>query len=283
MPADRQPALVVVVGLQKSGTTLLMRLLQSLPGFANPFGGEGADFWGDDPPFAPARAPCGLLYQQAGGDRGHVLGGDDAKPWVRALLARRLAALRPWPAVLVAKNPYHSVRLPWLRVLYPQALIVAMKRDPVANVYSLSKKFHDHPERGAPPVDGWWGVKPSNWQAMREPLLLDQLALQWRAVNAAISAGRPDLSLDYRTLTADPRAALRPLLAALGQPATMVELLPERLEHTDHEAQRGARLRSRNRDYLDQRRFELRLDTTIELPALSQTARARIKSLALGC
>ena len=45
--------LLLVVGLQKSGTTLLGRLLERLEMVAKPLRSEGDAFWGNEPPFAP--------------------------------------------------------------------------------------------------------------------------------------------------------------------------------------------------------------------------------------
>ena len=47
------PPVVLVTGLQKSGTSLMLRLLTRLDGFSNPVRREGKEYWGDDPPFSP--------------------------------------------------------------------------------------------------------------------------------------------------------------------------------------------------------------------------------------
>ena len=67
--------------MQKSGTSLLQRLLTTSGVAHDPFrGSEGDAFWGNEPPFEPAGDPVGLLYQRHNGERGHRLTGDDATP-----------------------------------------------------------------------------------------------------------------------------------------------------------------------------------------------------------
>jgi hypothetical protein len=71
-----------------------------------------------------------------------------------------------WETNIIAnKNPYNAVRVPWLKCLFPESFIVAMVRQPVANVFSLTKRFVPQ-QRGLPPEEGWWGVKPAGWRAM---------------------------------------------------------------------------------------------------------------------
>src|SRR5262245_18734144 len=92
-PVVTDPRLILIVGLQKSGTTLLARLIQDAAGFPRLFGPEGDDFWGNVPPFSPTAFPAGLLYQSHGGWRGHELCADEASADVRATMMARFRAL----------------------------------------------------------------------------------------------------------------------------------------------------------------------------------------------
>ncbi len=262
---------VLIVGLQKSGTTLLTRLCQQLPGWRNPLPGEGREFWGDDPPFNPQAEPTGLLYQSHRGARGHVLQAADFQVAHQQLLTDRLRACSADAEVLVLKNPFNTLRLPWLAEMFPQALRIAMIREPVANVFSLSKKFHDHPDRGLGPDQGWWGVKPAGWQQQVEAPLLQRLAWQWNAVNAHLldTLGEQDLLIRYADLCANPRAVLQEIARRLGRApdAQHLELPP--LSCFDDEPRQGGALRSRNRDLIQSRRFEPLPTTGPGLDALS--------------
>src|SRR5688572_27383459 len=138
----RQP--LFIVGLQKSGTTLLTRLLLETGVVEKPFRAEGDEFWGNTPPFAPVGSPAGVVYQRTGGERGHVMEASDATAEVVQTMRERFDALSVQAPIILNKSPYNTVRLPWLRAVFPESVIVAMVRAPAANVFSLCKKFHPH-------------------------------------------------------------------------------------------------------------------------------------------
>jgi len=239
--------IIFIVGLQKSGTTPLHRLLQGVPGVSNPVVGEGAAFWGDEPPFAPSGLPCGRIYLEHTGKRGHSIGAAEATSTDRELLQTRLAACVK-SAVWVLKNPYHSVRVPWLRRNFPQAQIVACVRAPAANIFSLLKKFTDHAGRGLPPEEGWWGVKPADWRELRNDNKIRQLINQWNAVNQCLLAAKANIDawVEHARFCADPRGTVTRLLDGAGFSANTAQL-PQSLTLTDDEYRFGGLLRSRNR------------------------------------
>ena len=154
---------------------------------------EGKEVWGDDPPFAPEAFPAGSFYQRDGGLRGHELGAAEATPEVVEHLRTYLAdAARPGKA-LVLKNPYNTVRAPWLRAALPEARIVAVVRRPLPNVFSLAKKHAENPHVHRGPEEGWWGVKPAGWRDLVADDKVVQSARQWDRVNARLAERqRPD-------------------------------------------------------------------------------------------
>jgi len=243
------PPVVLVIGLQKSGTSLLLRLLSDTPLFRNPFRFEGKELWGDDPPFAPAGFPAGIPYQREGGERGHELGAADATPEVVEHFRGALAAeARPGKA-LVLKNPYNTVRVPWLRAALPDARIVAVVRRPLPNVFSLLKKHVENPHTNRGPEEGWWGVKPAGWRGLLGTDKVAQCARQWERVNARLWADRDevDLLVPYHELCDAPAAHL----ARIGE-LTLGRTPPgepPELETLDDEHERGGALESANRVY----------------------------------
>ena len=241
------PKIIFIVGLQKSGTTPLHRLLQGVPGVSNPVVGEGAAFWGDEPPFAPTGLPCGRIYLEHSGKRGHSIDAADASRADGALFAARMTAFVP-SNVWVLKNPYHAVRVPWLRQHFPEALIVACVRAPTANIFSLLKKFTDHSGRGLPPEDGWWGVKPANWRDMCDGDKIQQITTQWNAVNQSLLAAKAHINawVEHALFCADPRGTITRLLDGVGFSGNTGQV-PESLTLTDDEYRLGGWLRSRNR------------------------------------
>lgn len=275
------PRLLLVVGLQKSGTTPLARLLQATGAVASPFRAEGDEWWGNVPPFAPEAFPAGEVYRRTGGADGHEIGAADATDAVRAHL---LAALpRGETRPILNKNPYNVVRLRWLRALFPDATIVAMARRPVPNVYSLTKKFVPHEGRGQPPDGhGWWGVKPRGWRDLVGEDKAVQCARQWRAVNECLARDRDavDLVLSYHRLCAEPAACLREVLTrATGRPYTApIDAAPIRC--FDDEFARGARARSKNRYFAETRSLATPEDEDAEVPPLAD---ADVRAIEATC
>jgi hypothetical protein len=238
---------VLVVGLQKSGTSLLLRLLSGTPKFRNPVKFEGKELWGDDPPFAPAAFPAGTFYQREGGDRGHELGAAEATDEVISHLRDGLAGYAKPGRALVLKNPYNSVRVPWLRAALPDAHIVGVVRRPLPNVFSLVKKHAENPHVHRGPEEGWWGVKPAGWRRLVSDDKVEQCARQWDRVNAKLAADAPELDLlvHYHHLCERPEAVVGSIAkATLGEAPAMD--FPE-LSPLDDEHVTGGPLESANR------------------------------------
>ena len=240
---------VLVLGLQKSGTSLLLRLLDDTRGYRNPVKFEGKELWGDDPPFAPEAFPAGTFYQRDNGERGHELGEAEATDEVVAHLRDALDGYAKPGKVLVLKNPYNTVRAPWVRAALPDAHIVAVVRRPLPNVFSLLKKHAENPHVHRGPEGGWWGVKPAGWRELRSEDAVVQCARQWQAVNAKLWADRDlvDRILPYQQLTTDPAGAVASIAAALGRDAPDTDFPP--LAALDDEPERGGRLESANKVY----------------------------------
>jgi len=254
--ADQRP-LVLVVGLQKSGTSLAMRLLENTGAFSNPLSFEAKELWGDVPPFAPREFPTGFLYQRSNGERGHELDAADATPDVVSTVRERFdTAAADVPAVLL-KSPYATVRLPWIREIFPRAHVVAVIRRPIPNVFSLLKKHVPNPHTRRGPEEGWWGVKPAGWRELVSDDKVAQAAQQWERVNAKLWSDRElvDRIVPYQQLCAEPGALVEEVAAATGQTVPSAELEP--LDPQDDEPFRGGPLESANRVFKRTGGFEL--------------------------
>jgi hypothetical protein len=238
---------VLVVGLQKSGTSLLLRLLSGTSAFRNPVKFEGKELWGDDPPFAPEEFPAGTFYQRAGGERGHELGAAEATDEVVAHLREGLDGYAKPGKALVLKNPYNAVRVPWLRAALPDAYIVAVVRRPLPNVFSLVKKHAENPHVHRGPEAGWWGIKPAGWREVLGDDKVEQCAHQWNRVNAKLAADAPeiDLMVQYHHLCERPEATVRTIAKAAAEEVPPMDF-PE-LSALDDEYLTGGPLESANR------------------------------------
>ena len=262
--------LLFIVGLQKSGTSLLNRMLMSQDCVTNPFLPEGKFFWGDDPPFSPTAAPCGELFQQHHGQHGHHLDRQDFRLQDQQLLQNRIHEANVDTPILMNKNPYNTVRVDWLKQVFPQCVVVCMVRQPLANVFSLYKKYIDHPNRGLAPEAGWWGIKPRDWDTLSSDDKLIQSAHQWVAVNQQIHQyqDQVDLIVRYDELCTHPNKTLSKILALCGQ--TTLNQTFEDIKNLDNEYLRGSRLLSKNRELRNSQDFKLKTDNeTIELAPLT--------------
>ncbi len=277
-PAGTLPKLLLIAGLQKSGTTLLLRLLTEHTSLAgNPFSGvEGHDFWGNVPSHAPREFPAGTIYASHGGELGHEISGDLADARTRRVLEQRIAALPVRTSVIVNKSPYHTVRLRWLKALFPDCCIVATVRQAVPNVYSLLKK-HVRQDEGDRPwrEERWYGVKPRHWRSMLSDDMLAQCSSQWSAVMGKLWEDRSyvDLLVSYRQLCCQPVATVRKVLAACGEGAADPVGVPH-LCCYDDEYRRGAALRSKN----ELPRLDPTANEPIELPPFTRDETDRCRA-----
>jgi len=199
--------LLFITGFQKSGTSLLNRVLMSQNFIENPFLPEGKFFWGDDPVDDPTAPPCGELYQKHAARNGHQLVADDFEQQHQQLLQQRIEASGIESAVLMNKNPNLIVRLPWLKKMFPACTTVVVLREPVANLYSFSKKLHQQKQKQP---DFWWGVKPNNWQSLRDVDVLTQIVSQWKAVFRFLMQhiDTVDVFINYKSFCDDPQKHL---------------------------------------------------------------------------
>lgn len=247
----------------------------------HPFRGEGNDFWGNQPPFTPVGSPAGDIYEHYKGVRGHEATQADATEQVRDLLERRLAGFQLDDRPVVNKNPFNSVRIPWLKALFPEAVVIGIYRTPLANVFSLSKKFVEHDKRGRGPEEGWWGVKPNRWQHMINDSLPAQLSSQWNAVNESLLKHRDSLSMlvRYDEFCASPRQLIQSLLALVkAEPASVQEIVPVTFTCQDGEYLEGSRLLSRNRDFVKSGNFDLAAESVRERPPFTAEEMELIQS-----
>ncbi len=224
-------------------------LSQTSDYFFSPFNLEGRFFWGDEPPFSPVQSPCGRIYQEKKGLNGHMLDAADfvSADKIKMDLEIDLLDFNKAP-IWINKNPYNSVRIPWLKKNFPDCVIVAVIRKPQANVFSLLKKYIPHEKRGLGPENGWWGVKPDQWEKMLSRDKVVQSAKQWRAVNHQLIDHRHliDLLVDYQAVCEKPGSLIEKILACYGiQEKINISAFPD----MNDEYKTGSRLLSKNREY----------------------------------
>ena len=267
--------IIHVAGLQKSGTSLLVRLLENT-GMAEFLGGrgrtEGGIDWGNRPSFTPVAFPAGVVYQRSSGDEGHEIGAVDATPDTVEYVRRDVeTSLNSLPTELgISKCPYSTVRLPWIKAILPGMFVVAVVRKPVSNAFSLLKRFRRlDGSRG--PEDGWWGVKPRGWREMVSSDKIAQVANQWNAVNSKLWRDRRlvDRFVRYDILCRYPRETLEGLLGgALEEKVTLEREFPG-LRDFDDEYLRGSGLEPKRQKWIDSNELVLSQDDDLEIGPLS--------------
>lgn len=271
--------LLFIIGMQKSGTSLLNRMLMQHSFINNPFLPEGKFFWGDNPPFSPEDKPCGELYQNKKGQSGHYLDQQDYNPIDQKLLQSRIEEANVTEDILMNKNPYNTVRIQWLKKMFPECKIVAMYRNPVSNVFSLLKR-HVKSDKGVGPENGWWGIKPKDWLTIQSEDKLVQSAQQWNSVNKQLleDIDKVEMIVNYDTLCQKPQNVIKQSIQGLHYEGELCELPV--CKNMNDEYKYGSRLLSKNRELRKNTGFDLsRLIEEIEFPAFTDPDVKKIKVL----
>jgi hypothetical protein len=212
--AARAERPVLMYGMPHSGTTIAMHLAAAHPDLAN-FSEAN-----------PVLQPHGY-FDYANGD--YVRTAADAMPAEIERLHRRFAfeAWRAGRPRVLNKSPNNTVRLAFLKAVFPDAVFVHIVRDGRAVVHSL---IWGHAQPGEPEdrfkpwrerEDPFPGVKPPRWRDLLRDNPLEQHALQWREVLAYAfeqeeRLGLPVLHVRYEALCRDPRGTLETLFAFAG-------------------------------------------------------------------
>jgi hypothetical protein len=247
--------LILIVGLQKSGTTLLTYLLRNAYNVKlmskHLEGGLWRNYY-TNPPFTPQNGIEGEIYHRYAGERGHEFSVTDATPeriqWIKKKIQEDITYYAvEGNHIGIMKDPYNTVRIPFIRKVLPGAFILGIVRRGVSNVFSLYKKYHPASiSHSRPPAEGWWGVKPSGWRHLINDDKIVQIACQWARVNIKMAADRPDLMVWYSDLCAYPQKIIGKILQqATGEEQTDIPTI-SRLRCCDDEVtERGSRLQSK--------------------------------------
>ncbi len=224
LAGNRHPRLaqpLFFLGCPRSGTTLAVELFARHPDVVNL--SEAQEIW--DPlhhldPEADHHWPAEKVTPE-----------DARRLHARFEFHRRLHRARR----LVNKNPRNSVRVAYLRAVFPDARFLHLIRDGRAVAHSLVEETRRDPERQRFPFGNF--CKPPNWRTLLREDPLEQAALQWREILRTVRDARPILGssyleLRYEELCEDPRGVLRRAydFAGLRTDDDTLKRLPPRLE-----------------------------------------------------
>ena len=145
---------------------------------------------------------------------------------VSITIARLSAPFKRPPIRLVEKSPKNSLRVPFIRALFPDARFLHLTRDPRSNIASLVRawqipdRYKTYPLPAGYRIDGYEGTSWSfmlqpGWQELDGRTLAEVCADQWRACNEATFRDLAELQetralrLRYEDLISDPMGSLR--------------------------------------------------------------------------
>lgn len=260
-PTARIDRPVFIVGMGRSGTTLLGRLLAAHPevGFLN----EPKAMWhvvrdDEDIIGSYARSPSGRLRLDA----------SDADP----ATAARCRALFGWYLRLshsrrvVDKYPELVFRSEFVRAIFPDARFLVAVRSPWATLRSVSSWSRTHGDESS----DWWGVEDRKWNVLWRQAVIERsenadvavlaladekdhhvrAAVEWVVTMrraAALAAGDPEAQLvHYEEVAARPAEEMASILAFCGlAPSRRVEAYAEEIVSAeDRSAEMRAELES---------------------------------------
>jgi LPS sulfotransferase NodH len=216
---------VFIIAAPRSGSTLLFETLACTPAF-NSFGGEAHWLIEDVAALRPgapgvdsnrltaAAATSGIIDAIRRGAPGRLHGPEGQPP----------AAGAP----LLEKTPKNSLRIPFLKQVFPDARFIFLWRDPRENLGSIIEAWRAGgwiTYRALPGWDGPWSLLLTpGWQALRDAPLEEIAAWQWQCANRTALDDLQQLprgdwtSVAYHEFLADPAATLRRLCGFAGVP-----------------------------------------------------------------
>ena len=204
-PTARLVAPIFVVGSPRSGTSLAVDMFATHPDVAN--WSEAGRLW--DP----------IDYHNDEAD--HHWPAELATPARSARLHRWCEWYRRshGKARFVNKHPRNSVRMDYLRRIFPDAHFIHVIRDGRAVVSSIVAQIRSRPRRAKQPLGGF--CRPPGWREMRRDDVIEQTALQWQAIVRHVRERGRSLGPDYREvryeeLCARPRETYRGLFEFAG-------------------------------------------------------------------
>jgi LPS sulfotransferase NodH len=214
---------VFIVAAPRSGSTLLFDTLACSPGF-NTFGGEA--HWLIE----------GLeqLRPGAPGVDSNRLMAVQATAGIIALIRQAaVAKLQGYQgrapttgARMLEKTPKNSLRIPFLKQVFPDARFIFLWRDPRDNLNSIMEAWRSGNWVTYPAVPGWDGpwslLLPPGWQALRGAPLEAVAARQWLTANEIALDDLQELprqdwtAVSFHDLVGDPAATVRRLCEFAG-------------------------------------------------------------------
>lgn len=234
---------VIIVGASRSGTTILFQSLSTHPQLWSLYR-ESQQVLGIC--FHPRQRDSSVLTEDDLDDHSRLrlereffgrAGNLERLPLGRLVPLKARGRLSRWIALLsqpykvaplrmVEKTPVNSLRIPFLKELFPDAQFLYLTRDPRSNIASIYKgwleprKYKTYPLPAGFKIVGYGGShwsfgQPSGWRSYDGRTLMEICAFQWKSYNDGclrdLAALNPKevLQIRYEDLVARPAAVLK--------------------------------------------------------------------------
>jgi len=207
---------VFIIGVSRSGTTMLFRLLSECPELGA-LPGEGHNLW---------RA---FHHPRSSGWSSDAVRAGEVRRGERRFVAAYLRSYFP-NARFVEKTPENSFRVPYLLELFPDARFIIVRRDPLDTINSLINAWRDPRGRfrsyivpedleipGYPHRRRWCFSLIEGWRDLRTSTVPEIVCAQWEAYVEALAAARerikPERLLEvyFEDLIGEPKSTGRRL------------------------------------------------------------------------
>ena len=215
---------IFMIGCPRSGTTLSAKLFSFHPDVAS--WSEAGEIW--DP--RHHRNPEADHYWTAA----EVTPRDAARLHARFEYHRRFWRKERF----FNKNPRSSVRIDYIRAIFPDGVFVHVIRDGRAVAASMVESIRARPHLAHYPM---LLERPPNWRELVREDKVEQVALQWRAIVEYILSKRAELGtayheFKYEDLCSEPRGVMAAAyqFAGLRVDDEVLGRLPERLESQNY-------------------------------------------------
>ena len=130
---------------------------------------------------------------------------------------------RPRDVRFLEKTPKNALRIPFIKVLFPDAVFIYLYREPYANINSLmegwrSRRFIAYKNLPKWAFKDWSFLLTPNWHALNHCSLVEITAHQWKTANETIIGDLKNLAsadwtmLSYDELITNPQQTLATLV-----------------------------------------------------------------------